>query len=143
MKMEEFLKSITEQYNLNLIQNSGNVTIKSKQYKKVGWKIFLPARGEVDCLLDIGTEATEFYVTISDVTTKEELWSDWMDYYGYESFAEEEKLLNDKRRDLKYFIDSWISSIDIRLRKSKLKSTKVEWCHKDIWSEILIYDPNR
>ena len=141
--MEKFLKCISEQYNLNLIPNSGNVTIKSKQHKKVGWEICLPTRGEINCLLNIGPEASEFYVTISDVTTKEELWSDWMDYYGYEFFAKEEKLLKDKQRDLKYFIDNWISSTDIRLRKSKLKSIKVEWCHNDNWSEIIICDPNR
>ena len=77
----------------------------------------------------------------------EELWSDWMDYYGYEPFlTTEEKLLDDKQRDLQYFIKRWLSSTNIRVieKKKFLSKSKIaEWCHKGEWSEIIIYDPYR
>jgi hypothetical protein len=137
--MEEFLKSITKQYNLDLIQ----------EYPFTGWTINLPERGNFICELSIGPKATDFYVTLSlDTPNAEQVWTDWMDYYGYENSVEEDKLINDKQCDLQHFIKEWMSSTNIRVKKTKgflgfFKLTKAEWCHNNNWSEMIICDPYR
>jgi hypothetical protein len=132
--MEEFIKSIAKQYDL----------IVESQSPESGWKISLPARGNFICDLHIGSKALEFYVTIFlDTPKAEQVWSDWMDYYGYVKSDSEEKLINDKQIDLKYFIERWMSSTGIRVitkRKFLFKFKIAEWCHNGEWSEIVIYD---
>ena len=133
--MEEFIKSIAKQYNLSVL---------SHQSPKSGWEINLPARGNFICDLNIEPEALEFYVTIRlDTPNAEEVWSDWMDYYGYVKSDSEEKLINDKQIDLKYFIEQWMSSTGIRVSNQKkyfFNFKVAEWCHNGEWSELVICD---
>jgi len=135
--MEEFIHSISKQYDLEL----------SQEFPDQGWQVKLPARGNFICDLDIGPNALEFYVTIRlDTPNAEQVWSDWMDYYGYVKSDTEEELINDKQLDLKYFIEQWMSSTNIRLRRNKMflgLFKKIEWCHNGEWSEIIICDLNR
>ena len=108
--MEEFIKSIAKQYDLNIKQQS----------PESGWELNLPVRGNFICDLDIGPNATEYYVTIRlDTQNAEQVWSDWMDYHGNVKSDSEAKLINDKQLDLQYFIQRWMSSTNIRIKKNK------------------------
>jgi hypothetical protein len=101
--------------------------------------------------LDIGPEALEWYVTLFDPTNDQKLWTEWMDYYGYDKRSEA-YLIDDKRRDIAWFLQGWFRAVDIRVIQTRdplfwglirLKRVEAQWNHRGTWSPVEVYDPQR
>ena len=129
--MEEFLKNLVIKYQLPF-----------KKGEFGGWQIELPLRGKFMCKLDIGDKAFEWYAAVHRQQDDRQVWMDWMDYYGYGSESEEE-LIDDKKRDLTYFIDIWLSAIDVRTNGFFRPLRKLELNLSGTWIKDSMYDPNR
>jgi len=133
--VEEIVKSLGARFSV-LVQAAG-----------AGWKLQLPGRGEFLCDVAVGPRALEWYATLQDRTERREVWSDWMDYRGYDKTPEEE-LLAAKARDLAWFLEAWVSAADVRVTDTRrflglLRSTKPEWSHDGAWQPIQLHAPVR
>jgi hypothetical protein len=139
-RLEEIVLDLAREYDLTVLPRGD------------GWCIQLPARGNLACRLDIGPEAYDWYVTLFDPANDLELWTEWMDYYGYKDKRSEAELIDDKRRDIAWFLQGWLRAVDIRVMKKRdrffwglitLKRVEAEWNHGGTWSPVEVYDPHR
>ena len=113
----------------------------------VGWQLELPLRGNLRGRLTIGPDARDWYLTLSDAFDGREVWSDWMDYLGYDDRSEEQ-LINDKGQDLAWFVGAWINAPDVRIidplpQGGLPRKTAAEWSHAAAWQPIQLHDPAR
>lgn len=135
IRMEEFLNSLTQEYNL-IVESPGE-----------GWKIDLPSCGEFICQLDIGSRALDWYATVLDRNDRHKIWMDWMDYYGYDDKSEDQ-LVDDKERDISWFVRAWITATALRVSQESAlwglkKRTILYWYHSGTWDEVQLHDPAR
>ena len=131
--MQTFLQELCTKHGLSLDKHGD------------GWEILLPERTGLSCLLRIGPDALDWGTSVGQDT--KELWSDWMDYLGYEERSEAD-LISDKQRDISVCVERWMSANAVRIETVKRmwgfqKSKHAEWRHGDAWSEVIIYDPSR
>ena len=113
-----------------------------------GWDLRLPAHNNLVCNLYIAPGAYDWYATVVDQADGQELWTDWMDYIGYDD-SSEAALIELKQQHLASFIESWVTATNMRVsrqRKSRLwgllhtSRTQVEWEHVGVWRPIQIWD---
>lgn len=112
-----------------------------------GWSISLPARSAYVCELNIGPEVLDWYATLRREGEGHDVWTDWVDYTGYDRRAEA-TMLEDKCCDIRWFTEGWLTASGIRISETRtsqglFRSTLVEWEHEGRWEEISMCDPNR
>lgn len=132
LNMQAFLNDLCTQHALQLDQRGE------------GWEILLPERTGLSCLLVIGPDALDWGASVGHGT--KELWSDWMDYLGYDDKPEAE-LITEKQRDISICVELWMSASAARIETVKRmwgfrKSSHAEWQHGGIWSEVILCDLN-
>ncbi len=113
----------------------------------IGWNLQLPSRGDFVCALDVGPEALEWYASVLHQADGHKVWTDWMDYRNYDD-GSEQQLLDDKRRDLAWFLEAWFTATAIRVARlprlwGLAHSTRVEWNHAGTWQPLQMHDPHR
>jgi hypothetical protein len=119
-----------------------------------GWHVRLAMRDNFICELHVGPDALDWYAGVLDPADGRELWSDWMDYLGYDK-RPKVQLIEEKQRDLASFVESWITATGVRVvRRRKavllglLHTTRieVEWERAATWQPIRIWEelpPNK
>ncbi|NIS81965.1 MAG: hypothetical protein GTO14_17550 [Anaerolineales bacterium] len=134
----QFIKTLAERYNL---------AVEFPRRPGYGWRIDLPPRGEFICQLAIGSKATDWYANVLDRYDRHKVWTDWMDYYGYDKKSEDQ-LVDDKQRDIAWFVGSWIAATALRVSQESVlwglkKRTILEWNHSGAWEQVQLCDPAR
>ena len=119
-----------------------------------GWDIPLPVRDNCMCELHIGPGACDWSASVVDPADGRELWSDWMDYLGYDK-RPEVQLIEEKQQDLGSFVATWIAATGVRVTRTRKAilwglrhktRVEVEWEHAGIWQPIQIWEklpPNK
>jgi len=133
--MKQFLKRLVKEYNLT-VDPTGT-----------GWKVTLPHQGEFICQLDIGPQTLDWYAAIFYQNDQNKIWMDWMDYDGYDEKTEDQ-LVNDKQRDISWFVISWITATAVRFSQESIlcdrkKIAILEWNHSGEWDHVCLCDPTR
>ncbi len=107
--IKEFLEHIAATHALLLMSNAG-------------WHIKLPSRGRLVCQLYIDSNLYgEWSASVYDKVDGKEVWNQLIEYIDDPDDKTDVELMDDKQRDLKTFIEAWLSSTDARIRKIKYK----------------------
>ena len=68
------------------------------------WRIGIKLREDQICEVIVPHNVLEWYASVRILTEKKEIWSDWMDYEGYDD-RPKEALAEDMARDINNFMD--------------------------------------
>ena len=131
MNFEQRLIEISKSHGLNL-QKAGD-----------GFYLQLPSIQEHSGRLNIGPDEFEWYLTIENESTKL-TYEDWIDYAGYSNDSKE-KLIEDKVKDIEYFLKNWLDAKAIKIETEAvffgaIKNKKAYWKISNIWSKVVLTD---
>ena len=74
----------------------------------------LPEKEGYSCELSIGPDALEWYTTIKNKHSGQVVYSNWVDYLGYDD-TPENQLIEQKVSDIKTFVSDWKAVTQVRL----------------------------
>jgi hypothetical protein len=72
--------------------------------QKNSWLITINKGRDFVCEIIVPHDVLEWYATVKHRSEKKEMWSDWMDYSGYDD-SPREKLEGDMAEDITAFVD--------------------------------------
>lgn len=131
--MDSFLSALGDRFNIHTSRIGE------------GWQVELPPRGRFNCRLSIGSGALDWYATICQADTGNEVYTDWNDYKGYDS-SPLNALIEEKQNDIAWFVERWLAATDIRIIVDKhlfglLKFRRAQWLHDGEWYGVILGDP--
>ena len=85
----------------------------------------LPNLPGFEICLSGSPDVLEWHLIIRDRTTKQELWSDWMDYTGYGQ-GDRSTLTADMRSDIESVLADLRKALDFRIRKEGFNPLPVQ-----------------
>jgi hypothetical protein len=94
-------------------------------------------------------DVLEWFVTARNAEGLK-VWSDWMDYAGYEQSENLGALGDELRKDVEWFVGTLTSATDVRIQSQRrlwvLRRKVAEWCVGNRWSQVSMspeYTPSR
>ncbi len=77
--------------------------------KEQSWELRIRKPDDLVFEISVPREVLEWFVTASRASTKQEVWSDWMDYYDVHRHTQAE-LRSEMGRDVERFIERVLAS---------------------------------
>jgi hypothetical protein len=81
--------------------------------QKESWVIRIPKSDDLVCEITIPFRVLEWFASVKRITEEKEVWSDWMDYAGYDD-TPKDKLEADMAGDVTAFIQR-VTSAELKL----------------------------
>src|ERR1043165_9989387 len=101
------------------LRTRGDLTVDDQQS---AWLVRIPKDKALVCEVTIPFEVLEWFASVKRTEDATEVWSDWMDYRGYDDTSDK-KLEADRAKDIAAFVER-VTAAELRLPLSIWKEAE-------------------